>query len=506
METVTVTDNAVFARVKLGDIRPNRFRNLKDYPLEPTVIEALKASITESGFWNNLQAIQNEGGTIELRFGHHRLAAGLELFGPEHEIAVEIVPFAGEDSLQIALTYENSVHRNRVAHCHEMVEVRRKWWDDKVFVAYPNWETAIEDHCNYFGNRAGKNPSPILERYFGAEPAGPGNYAQSVKTGVGRVVLARMIPVSEDDIRETMEAQGAITERAKRYQAARKIEEERRAREAREEAESRQREAEEARRQEAEEQERARKEAARIATEKRAVEAEAKAAHDRKTKEAAEQKRRAIAERERQAAEEHRRQLAEKQAATKAAEEEKQKAEAKAKKSTEATQRAETQEWYDERASRVFGDKTAHGAAFRKAVFQPAIQSCLERENLVPFATAVLDELESWANNAAAVTAGNITALVNQHFRAFKATGEIPKREAIVQQEKDQPETKILRLAKEAGQALSQAADKVNTLVSALRDLKVKAANGIGVEAFLNGREKLENALRDFEALSNRGK
>ena len=75
-----------------------------------------------------------------------------------------------------ALAYENSIHRNKVAHCNEMVSVRREWWDDEVFEKYPTWEDALDDSCNYFGKRTGKNPSPILTKYFGEEPSGQGNY------------------------------------------------------------------------------------------------------------------------------------------------------------------------------------------------------------------------------------------------------------------------------------------------------------------------------------------
>ena len=48
MEIVNVTENANFARVKLGDIRPNRFRNLDRWPLEQEVLDKLKQSISES--------------------------------------------------------------------------------------------------------------------------------------------------------------------------------------------------------------------------------------------------------------------------------------------------------------------------------------------------------------------------------------------------------------------------------------------------------------------------
>jgi hypothetical protein len=516
MEIVNVTENATFARVKLGAIRPNRFRNLDRYPLESEVIAALKQSIDETGFWNNLQAIRNEQGEIELRFGHHRLAAGMELFGPDYEVAVEIVPFDGEDGLQTALTYENSIHRNQVAHCQEMVEARRTWWDDKVFESYPTWEDAVEDRCHFFAQWSGKIPRPLnkpvtstLEKYFGpVVHGGPGAYAKSVETGIGRRVLRKMFPdeITEDAIREAMAAQGPITRRAKRFHEAELARQRQLQEAARAEAERQAQAAAEARAEAEQERRRIKDEQYCLAVERQEAEADARAAKDRAARQAADEKRRAIEERQRQASEEHQRMVAEQEEKAKRADENQKAAKNKAADAAKKTRNLENQEWYDERASRVF-EITSHGAAFRRSVSQEGVKPYLETENLLPFAMAIRAELErrgmlTHKDKDALVTSDNITALVNENFREFKKTLKLKEREEIQSQEQDNPEAKILRAAKEAGQALSQAADKLYTLNGILKEYRIAGAKGVGVEVFLQGRAKLERAFKEFESLS----
>ena len=137
-------------------------------------------------------------------------------FGPDYEVAMEIVEFNGVNSLQEALAYENSIHRNKVAHCNEMVSVRREWWDDEVFEQYPTWEDALYDECNYFASRSGKNTRPILEKYFGPSGSGgEGAYAKSVKYGIGREVLSKMLSEKSDDIKQALTSL-PLTARAKR--------------------------------------------------------------------------------------------------------------------------------------------------------------------------------------------------------------------------------------------------------------------------------------------------
>jgi len=64
-------------KTKLADIRPNPFRNFDRNPLNPQKIDSLKASIHETGFWDNV-VIRVVKGEKQAAYGHHRLKAALE--------------------------------------------------------------------------------------------------------------------------------------------------------------------------------------------------------------------------------------------------------------------------------------------------------------------------------------------------------------------------------------------------------------------------------------------
>lgn len=489
METVTVTDNAVFARVKLGDIRPNRFRMLDRYPLEKEVLEGLKQSITDTGFWNNLQAVRNERGEVELRFGHHRLAAGLELFGPDYEVAVEIVPFNGENNLQDALAYENSIHRNKIAHTHEMVSVRRDWWDNKVFEAYPTWEDAVADECNFFNNRTGNLTNPILTRYFGEEPAGQGNYSRCVTYGIGREVLSKMLPgETAESIKQAL-ASLPLTPRAKRGLEIQQENERRKAEELREKARLIH-EGIERGRKEAEEAARIRQvEQARLDAEQREAEKAERQERSEANKEAARQKR--------IAADARMKEMFERQKAEEAEEKRKAKEDARLKAKAEADARQaeirakqkesviESREWFDARAAEVFGTPS-HGAEFRRSVSQDAVRPYLNTENLLPFAQAIK------AKYGDDLTAEKIRSEINENFREFKKTLKLKEREAIDQQARDNPALEVIRVLKEAITDGHRFSGKLSELSSVMKTHGITGIQGPNTGEF---RDMLSKVL-----------
>lgn len=503
MEIVNVTENATFARVKLGDIRPNRFRNLDRWPLEQEVLDKLKQSIHETGFWNNLQAIENERGEVELRFGHHRLAAGLELFGPDYEAAIEIVPYRGEWNLQRALLMENSIGRNKIMHTHEIVYQLMHWWDDVVFEQYPTWGKLLKaNENNELQDQAVKFNRWDLETYFGDQDGnGPSHYTQGVNYGIGHEVIAKMLAGAEkqSDIKEAL---AALEPTARRKRGL-----ERKAAEERATAEKERLEAErikeelEAERRKAEQEARERQvELARIAAEQQAIAEAAKKAKE------AEEQRRLIQQAEQQARELEAKKQAAKELHERAQREHKDRqktikdkednavrSEIRAKQKEQALDR---REWYDARASEVFGNVPVHGQTFRQAVSQETVRPYLDTENLVPFAQAIKAK---YGDN---LTAEKIRQEVNENFREFKRTLKLKEKEVRDAEEKDNPESKLLRLAKEAGQAFSQAADKLYALNGFLKEYRIAGAKGVGVEVFLQGRAKLERAFKEFESLS----
>jgi hypothetical protein len=70
-------ESAMQKRVKLSQIKPNPFRNLKKYPYKRDKIDALKESIDATEFWPTI-VVRQVGNKFELAFGHHRLKAAQE--------------------------------------------------------------------------------------------------------------------------------------------------------------------------------------------------------------------------------------------------------------------------------------------------------------------------------------------------------------------------------------------------------------------------------------------
>lgn len=64
-------------KLKLKDILPNPFRDLKANPLIEEKIAELVGSINLTGFWDNVVVRKNADGKYELAYGHHRLAAAI---------------------------------------------------------------------------------------------------------------------------------------------------------------------------------------------------------------------------------------------------------------------------------------------------------------------------------------------------------------------------------------------------------------------------------------------
>jgi len=77
-------------KIFVKDLFPNPFRDLARYPVQREKIEALKQSIKNTSFWDNLLAREtpNGGGGYEIAYGHNRLTALRELGVKEVDIPV----------------------------------------------------------------------------------------------------------------------------------------------------------------------------------------------------------------------------------------------------------------------------------------------------------------------------------------------------------------------------------------------------------------------------------
>lgn len=495
MEIIAVTNNANFARVKLGEIRPNRFRDLVRWPVERSVIDGLKQSINETGFWNNLQAIRNERDEVELRFGHHRWTAGLELFGPDHEVAVEMVPFQGEWSLLRALHMENAVNRNKVMHTHEVVAQLTRWWDDEVFEKYPSWDS----FC------LGKNTMANPDGFFGGEHAA-GGYATCVKYGIGREVLAKMLEgtETENNIKQAL-ASLPLTNRRKRGLELQAAENRIQAEEQRKEADRINAEREAARLKEEEAARIRQAEIDRVAAEKRKAQAEAKAARDENNRKLAEEKRRQADDRIKQLESEK----AAKEASHKAKQESQRKAameaEAKARQlEIHAQQKekvVESREWFDARSAEVF-DRPAHGAAFRIAVSRDDIRPFLQTQDLEPFARAIRDHLDRDEKAGKELTADGIRQAVAENFRTFRNGMKREEEIRAKEIEKENPVLLLQRKIESAQLAMWAAQEAIGSLISEISNNRITGADfGLLGDKFDRSFTQLDTTMAEFKRL-----
>ncbi len=218
MEIIKVSENSKLIRVKLGDIKPNRFRDLERWPVEREVIDGLKDSIKKEGFWSkSIQAVINEHNEVELRFGHHRLTAAIEMFGSDYETEIDLVEFINEFSLLRSMNLENSVNRNKMKLVNELVYQYMHWFDDYVFEKYPSYGKArLACKNKELGKVVGKNTHNFMEvddfeHIFSNE----GRYNSSCEDGIGWEVLVFLTKRKEAEVKESLSSL-APTERRKR--------------------------------------------------------------------------------------------------------------------------------------------------------------------------------------------------------------------------------------------------------------------------------------------------
>jgi hypothetical protein len=91
---------------KLKDIKPNPYRDLLRFPVQVIKVAALVRSIKATGFWPTLIG-RIVNGYPEIAFGHNRLAALREVYGPNHEIPITIEERTDADFIKM-MELENS--------------------------------------------------------------------------------------------------------------------------------------------------------------------------------------------------------------------------------------------------------------------------------------------------------------------------------------------------------------------------------------------------------------
>lgn len=82
------------------DIKPNPFRHMERYPIRKEKVAALRESLRTTGFWGNVVA-RASNGKAEIAYGHHRLAALKEEYGPNQKVDLLIRNLSDDSMIQI---------------------------------------------------------------------------------------------------------------------------------------------------------------------------------------------------------------------------------------------------------------------------------------------------------------------------------------------------------------------------------------------------------------------
>jgi ParB-like nuclease domain len=104
-------------KIQICDLHPNPFRRLDRYPVKREKVDALKRSITDTAFWDNLLVRKNpDGPGYQIAFGHNRLAALNELGIIEIDVPVRYLDdtamakiMANENTLE--WSYSSAIER-----------------------------------------------------------------------------------------------------------------------------------------------------------------------------------------------------------------------------------------------------------------------------------------------------------------------------------------------------------------------------------------------------------
>jgi len=88
------------AKFEIRNIAANPFRHIKRYPIRRDKVAVLRESLRKTGYWDNVVA-RVVNGKAEIAYGHHRLVALKEEYGPSHEINLIVRDLTDEAMLQI---------------------------------------------------------------------------------------------------------------------------------------------------------------------------------------------------------------------------------------------------------------------------------------------------------------------------------------------------------------------------------------------------------------------
>jgi len=113
-------------KVRVKDLVPNPFRDIKNYPIDLKKVESLAKSISETGFWDNILARKKDG-RIEIAYGHHRLIALQRDCAPDFVIDIPVKEL--DDAMMIKIMANENDEQWAITPgiVHETVRVTKEF-------------------------------------------------------------------------------------------------------------------------------------------------------------------------------------------------------------------------------------------------------------------------------------------------------------------------------------------------------------------------------------------
>ena len=150
-------------KVQIKDLYPNPYRDMDNYPINREKVETLKASIKQTGFWDNIVA-RNMDGKIQIAYGHHRLTALREALPWDTEVDIPIKDLPDSVMIQIMANENMEEYRTGPAIIDETVRVAKKYLEEHPEETGGSMEPGSKRSISSFLNWPESRVSYSLER------------------------------------------------------------------------------------------------------------------------------------------------------------------------------------------------------------------------------------------------------------------------------------------------------------------------------------------------------
>lgn len=159
-------------KIEVKNLYPNPFRKIDKYPIDKHKIEALKNSIKETDFWDNILA-RKVNDTFQIAYGHHRLTALKELKITEIDIPVKNLDDA--TMIKIMANENMSEWSSNTGVILETIQVAKEYLEGEIekysyeeILDIDFFSDFINSKQSYANCKSQGIGLPILKKFLGA--------------------------------------------------------------------------------------------------------------------------------------------------------------------------------------------------------------------------------------------------------------------------------------------------------------------------------------------------